>query len=46
MEEVAAIAMTVNAFKTRALFAGKTEEIEEHSPSANKEVPESPPGKT
>ncbi|MDW7646434.1 MAG: hypothetical protein SCI25_15510 [Desulfuromonadales bacterium] len=46
MEEVAAIAMTVNAFKTSALFAGKTKEIEKHAPSASNGSPEIPPGKT
>lgn len=46
MEEVAAIAMTVNAFKTRALFDGKAKEIEELAASTNKDAPEIPPGKT
>ena len=45
MQEVAAIAMTVNAFKTRALFDGK---IQGGKPSqkAEQEAPETPPGKT
>lgn len=38
--------MTVNAFKTRALFDGKAKKIEELAPLANKDVPETPPGKT
>lgn len=41
-----AIAMTVNAFKTRALFDGKAKDIEELASPANQEVPEIPPGKT
>jgi hypothetical protein len=46
MQEVAAIAMTVNAFKTRALFDGKARQIEELAPPANEDVPGIPPGKT
>ena len=41
-----AIAMTVNAFKTRALFDGKAKEIAKLAPPANEEVPEIPPGQT
>jgi hypothetical protein len=43
---VAAIAMTVNAYKTRALFDGKIGEDEVKSPATDKEAPEPAPGKT
>ncbi|MDX2496113.1 MAG: hypothetical protein QNK27_14210 [Desulfuromusa sp.] len=43
---MAAIAMTVNAFKTRALFDGKIKTAEQDSSSNAKEAPEVEPGKT
>lgn len=46
MEEVAAIAMTVNAFKTRSLFYNKIESSRE-SPEQTEDQPIEPsPGKT
>ena len=42
---MAAIAMTVNAYKTRALFDGKLG-VETAATSAEKEAPEPDPGKT
>lgn len=45
MQEVAAIAMTVNAFKTRALFDSKMRGFK-FPESVEKEAPEPAPGKT
>lgn len=38
--------MTVNAYKTRALFDVKIGKDEEESPTAEQEAPEPAPGKT
>lgn len=38
--------MTVNAFKTLALFNGKAENIMATAAPSNNDVPEPPPGKT
>ncbi len=46
MQEVVAIAMTVNAFKTLALFNGKAEAMMDTAASSNNDAPEPPPGKT
>jgi hypothetical protein len=46
MQEVAAIAMTVNAFKTLALFNGKTETLHDTATPACSYAPDPVPGKT
>jgi hypothetical protein len=46
MQEVAAIAMAVNAFKTLALFNGKAEDTVATAPPSDNDAPEPPPGKT
>ena len=46
MEEVAAIAMTVNAFKTRSLFYNKVESHRESPAETAKQDAEPAPGKT
>ena len=38
--------MTVNAFKTRALFDGKAKDLKDITPPPNNDAPEPPPGKT
>jgi len=43
---VAAIAMTVNAYKTRALFDGKIATGEVKLPAIEQESPDPAPGKT
>jgi len=43
---MAAIAMTVNAFKTRALFDGKVETGAATAPVSEQEAPEPAPGRT
>ncbi len=46
MQEVAAIAMTVNAFKTLALFNGKAEDMMDTAAPSGNNAPEPAPGKT
>jgi hypothetical protein len=46
MQEVAAIAMAVNAFKTLALFNGKAEDMVDAAPPSANDATEPLPGKT